>query len=115
MGYIDIVGRQNIIDFSLGLDLKPAKKMGCKLAHHFFRRAEATDAFYNTGGGVVRAGTAGTDKEIGSEMDIKATYSINSHTSMLFGYSHFFTGDFIEQTGASKDTDFFYTQVLFRF
>ncbi len=86
MGYIDIVGRQNIIDFSLGLDLKPAKKMGCKLAHHFFRRAEATDAFYNTGGGVVRAGTAGTDKEIGSEMDIKATYSINSHTSMLFGY-----------------------------
>ncbi len=35
LGYIDIVGRQNIIDLSLGLDLKPAKKMGFKMAHHF--------------------------------------------------------------------------------
>ena len=44
LGYIDIVGRQNIIDVSLGLDLKPTKKTGFKLAHHFFWRAESTDA-----------------------------------------------------------------------
>ncbi len=115
LGYIDIVGRQNIIDFSQGIDLKPAKKIGFKIANHFFWRAESADAFYNAGGGVVRPGGAGNENSIGSEIDFTATYSINAHTSLLLGYSHFFAGDFVEQSGAANDTDFFYTQLLFRF
>ncbi len=115
LGYIDIVGRQNIVDFSQGVDFKPTKKIGLKLANHFLWRAENSDAFYNAGGGVVRSGTAGNDKAIGSEFDLTATYSLNSHTSFLFGFSHFFAGDFIEESGASSDTNFFYSQVLFRF
>ncbi len=31
------------------------------------------------------------------------------------GYSHFFTGDFIKETGTSKDSDFFYAAIQYTF
>ena len=34
---------------------------------------------------------------------------------LQFGYSHFFAGSYISQTGPSKDIDFLYTTVQYTF
>ena len=115
LGYIDIVGRQNIIDFNQGIDLKPMPGMGVKLANHIFRRADNDDAMYNAGGGIVRAGGLSNDKFIGFETDLTLKYKFNSHLTGLLGYSHFFAEDFIEDTGRHKDIDFGYIQLQFTF
>lgn len=115
LGYIDIVGRQNIVDFSSGVSFTPIERATVGLTGHLFWRAEDTDALYNAGGGVVRAGGLGIDDEVGAELDLTIKYKFDSHLTGLFGYSHFFAGDFIEESGASDDIDFVYAQLQYTF
>ena len=115
LGYIDIVGRQNIIDLSAGATMTPLESMTLGLTGHLLWRAEDTDALYNAGGGVVRAGGLGVDDEVGAELDLTIKYKFDRHLTGFFGYSHFFAGDFIEESGASEDIDFVYVQLQYVF
>ncbi len=115
LGYIDVVGRQNILDLSAGVSLTPFKKLTVSLTGHVFRRAEVNDALYNAGAAVVRAGAPGTSRDVGGEIDLVVKYKLDRHTLLMVGYSHFFPGRFIEQTGSSKDIDFVYTSIQFTF
>ena len=114
-GFIDTVGRQNIIDISAGISLKPADKWTAKLDLHVFNRVETEDALYNAGGGVVRAGAPGTSRDVGQEVDLTLIRVIDSHTKAVAGYSHFFANDFIEETGSSEDIDFLYFMLIYTF
>ena len=114
-GYIDIIGRQNIIDLHGTIGFWPiVKKVSVKGDYHLFRLAEDTDALYNAGGGVVRSGGVNED-DVGSEFDLTVTYTFDRHTTFWLGYSHFFAGDFIEVTGSSSDIDFVYLQAKYTF
>lgn len=125
LGFIDAVGRQNIIDARGSVAAWPIPgKVRAKCDLHFFWRADEDDALYNAGGGVLRRPFATDfrgntypvdDQEIGAELDLTLLYKINRHTDFLAGYSHFFTGDFLDATGAHEDVDFLYTQLAFQF
>ena len=115
-GYIDEIGRQNIVDIHPGLSIKCASdKLTVKAEGHFFWRAESADALYNGGGGVVRRGAPGTSKDVGTEFDLVANYKFNRHLDVEAGYSHFFPGTFIKQTGPDNDINFFYLQTQIYF
>lgn len=114
-GYIDIIGRQNIADLSTGVELRPHKKLLVKLDGHYFWRASRRDAVYNAGGAVARAGALGTSHDIGGEVDLLLRYQIDRHQTVIGGYSHFFPGTFIKQSGAHEDTDFAYLIWQFTF
>ncbi len=115
LGYIDMVGRQNIIDWSGGLALNPAQKWRFTAAGHYFWRQNSNDALYNPGGRIVRAGDAGSSKNVGFEVDFTLGYTVNRFVNMTGGYAHFFPGAFIEESGSSKAIDFLYfiVQVTF--
>ena len=115
LGYIDTVGRQNAIDLNAGLTVKPLKKLTVRLTGHLFWRADTDDALYDAGGAVVRAGALGNDREIGSEIDLVLKYAFDRHLSTQLGYSYFFAGDFINQSGADDDIGFFHMTVQFKF
>ena len=82
---------------------------------HLLWPAEETDAMYNAGGGVVRPGGLGVDDEVGAELDLTIKYKFDRHLTGFFGYSHFFAGDFIQESGASEDIDFVYVQLQYVF
>jgi Alginate export len=115
LGYMDFVGRQNILSPSAGLTLRPIHNLSLSLQQYFFWRASDRDALYNTGGAVVRPGTATTARYIGAEVDLLATYDFTRHLLGYVGYSHFFTGEFIRKTGPSNDSDFFYAAIQYTF
>jgi hypothetical protein len=115
LGYIDTIGRQNIMDLSLGVTAKPTEKLAVVLTGHLFWRPEAADALYNAGGNVVRPGAVGTSREVGQEIDLAAWYQFDRHWSALVGYSHFFAGQFIGETGPSNDINFVYVEVTYTF
>lgn len=115
LGYADFVGRQNIVDLSAGVKFSPAPKLTFAVDGHLFYRAEDADAFYNAGGGVVRAGGGSGEEEIGSEIDLTLSYAWNKFFATSLGYSRFFAGDFIEETGSSDDIDFFYVSAQLTF
>lgn len=115
LGYMDFVGRQNIISPNIGFTFSPLNKLTCETTGLFFWRARKEDALYNAGAGVLRKGAPGTSLEIGQEIDIMLKYAYNIHTVFLFGYSHFFPGNFISQTGPDDPADFIYASVEFTF
>jgi hypothetical protein len=121
LGYIDAIGRQNILDARGGLEVtflkdKPhAKKVTLRAEHHVFWRQSTDDAVYNAGGGVTRADNGSDESYVGGETDLLLNWQIERHWSAYLGYSHFFPGDFIQDTGPSGDIDFVYAAIQFTF
>lgn len=111
LGYADVVGRQNIIDGSLGFSASPVPRWTAQFDLHNFWRASLGDALYNPGGSVVRAPLSGADRRIGSEIDMTIAYAIDRHWIVSAGYSHFFAGPFIRQTGSGDNISFLYFMV----
>lgn len=116
LGYVDVVGRQNVIDVRGSISAWPVPgEFMVKADVHRFWRAEENDALYNAGGGVVRAGGPGTSSDVGWEIDLTGKWILDAHTNVQIGYSHFFAGDFLADTGTSDDIDFVYGQFQYTF
>ncbi|HEX9454242.1 MAG TPA: alginate export family protein, partial [Candidatus Binatia bacterium] len=115
LGYIDYIGRQNIISPSAGVSLIPVHDLTLSLQQYLFWRASDRDAIYNKSGAVLRAGTATTARYVGTETDLLATYNFTRHLQGSTGYSHFFSGDFIRKSGRDSDSNFFYGALQYTF
>jgi hypothetical protein len=115
LGYIDYIGRQNIISPSAGLSASPIRNLTLSLQQYFFWRASEHDALYNKSGAVLRPGNTTTDRYVGAETDFYVTYTFWRHFLTYTGYSHFFPEDFIEKTGPSRGSDFFYVAIQYTF
>ena len=116
LGYLDLIGRQNIVAQNVNLTLKPHKKVTTRLAWHTFWLDEVRDAIYNAGGGAGRrAPGGGIGHEIGHELDLTVQWQIDVHQSILLGYSHFWDSDAIFGTGVSEDADYVYMRYSFKF
>jgi hypothetical protein len=114
-GFIDAIGRQNILDAHPTVLLKPTQAVSLRGEYHLFWRQDTGDAVYNAAGGVMRAAGTSRARFIGSEMDLVLNWQIDRHLTTYVGYSHFFTGGFIDQTGAHKDIDFAYAALTYTF
>lgn len=114
-GFMDLIGRQNIMDLSAGVSAKPHKKLLVRADFHAFWRASDSDSVYNAGGGVLRPTTPGASDDVGYELDLTAKYTVDRHLTLQGGYSHFFTGDYFTDTGADEDIDWIYFQAVYKF
>lgn len=114
-GYMDLASLQNITDYIISASVKPLSRLTAKLDMHFLFLDETSDSLYNAARVPIRTATADVDDEIGTELDLTLNYQICSGAAALLGYSHFFPGDFISQTGKSDDGDFFYLQLAVSF
>ena len=116
LGFADVVGRQNIINFSTGFTCKPfGEKLVLRVDGHYFLLASTDDALYNAGGRAVRNGTTGT-QDVGGEIDLTVKYPVNRHLLLVGGYSHFFAGKFVSDSGPpDSDVDFGYLSMQYTF
>jgi hypothetical protein len=129
-GYIDVIGRQNIIDLHPGFELtllenaRLAKKVTLRTDYHLFWRENENDAVYTAGAGaastppvagVLRAAGGSGEMYVGSELDLLINWQVDRHLLLYGGYSHFFAGDFIQDTGPSEDIDFAYFALVYTF
>jgi hypothetical protein len=120
-GYIDTIGRQNIVDLHGGAEVtllkeaKHARKLTFRVEQHVFWRQSDDDAAYNALGGVLRADLGSDAAYIGSETDLLLNWQIDRHWSAYAGYSHFFAGEFLKETGPSEDIDWVYAAVQYIF
>lgn len=111
-GYMDTFSWQNISNPQVGIEVEPCTGLKLRVDYHMFWLADTGDAWYRANGVTqVRPITPSADSSAGSELDITATYKVTKYLSLLAGYSHFFAGDYLEDTGASSDADFAYLQV----
>ncbi len=115
LGYMDYIGRQNIISPDAGITITPVRDLTLSLQHYFFWRASDRDALYNKAGAVLRPGTGTTARYVGAETDLLGTYNFTRHLQGYGGYSYFCAGEFIHKTGRDKDSSFFYAALQYTF
>ena len=115
-GYMDRASLQNLDNLRLTVNANPSNKLSLQTDLHFLRLAETSDSFYHAGRGVIRTAT-GTDvsNSVGTDFDLLIKYSLYNNIKLLMGYSHFFAGDYLKETGSDDDGDFFYFQTLLNF
>jgi hypothetical protein len=118
LGYIDLVGRQNIIAWSQGTSFRPLAPLLVTADVHHFWRARLRDHLYDTAGNIViatRQVGPPEPRRIGLEVDFTATYQVNRHLLFTGGYSHFFPGGFPREASPGESVDFGYLTVQYTF
>lgn len=116
LGYLDQIGRQNIWAQNVQVSFKPLSSVNTQLAYHTFWLDKTEDALYNAAGVPVRRRAAGdVGAEVGHELDLRVTWQVDAHLSMLFGFSHLWTSDFLQQTGPAENPSLFYVMYQYRF
>jgi len=145
-GYMDEFAWSNLHCARFSLSANPTKSLKLSADFRAFWLAETTDYWYTstgngntlrtttpsttvttskTGARTVKTTTkAGTDVRTlnasnfaGTEIDLAAKWTVNKHLSFLVGYSRFFAGSYLQQTGGSAGSDgnFGYAQVTLKF
>jgi hypothetical protein len=115
LGYLDLVGRQNISDFNMQFVFFPAKWVTGLVQYHNFRLDSSKDALFNAFGAPIRrdpTGRAGGD--VGEEIDFYVNFHLTQNQDVLVGYSKLFAGEFIKRTGSPLSPELFYFQYSFR-
>jgi len=113
-GIIDNFSGQNLLDFGLSASVKPTKKLTFLTAWHAFRAANAADNLYNIAGAPFAM--AAGERDLGSEVDMVATYGFSKNVNVQLGYSWFFYGDAVDQSAfARPDASQFYVQTTLTF
>ncbi|MHC4697759.1 MAG: alginate export family protein [Planctomycetota bacterium] len=117
LGYLDLIGRQNIKALNVNLSAWAVpKKVKGRIAYHAFWLNANEDSLYNPGSvGGRRDPLGNSGREVGHELDVTVLWLLKPHHKVLLGYSHFWDSDLIEQTGVSEDADLFYVQYAFTF
>ena len=109
-GYADQVGWNNLMDFRLGVLLKPSAKWRIKIDYHHMRRPEELGAWQDVTGKVIRNGAAGSSSHLADEFDLIVQWLPSKPVNVQFGWTTFFPGGFIKETGDSPVASFIYLQ-----
>jgi hypothetical protein len=118
-GYMDVFSWQNIHNPAASLRVTPVKALVLQLDYHAFWLAETDDVWYRANGTTavrpLDARSRCANNFAGQELDFTVTWNVTKNVSILAGYSHFFAGTYLADTGPSDDADFGYVQTTISF
>ena len=118
LGFMDLFGRSNIQSPNVLLTMQPREKVKLLLWYYYYFLSNGNDTPYNVTMSAFNAANAPASRDLGQELDAIVTYSINPRMEILFGYSHFFAGQYYKTTAGVPfrgDADFFYTHYQWNF
>jgi hypothetical protein len=117
-GFMDLYGRSNIETPNVLVQAAPHEKLRVLLWYHYFFLENQNDTPYNINMTAFSPGSPPASRDLGHEIDLTTTYLITPRMDILFGYSHFFAGQYYKLTPGLPyrgDADFFYTQYQVNF
>jgi Alginate export len=118
-GFMDLFGWQNIHNPALDFRVKPHEKFTVDVWTNAFWLVTTNDSLYRKNGlSRVRPLTPlaqSADNYAGTEIDLTFTFQPIKPLAFQVGYSHFFAGDYLSDTGAGDDADFGYVQAMVTF
>jgi hypothetical protein len=117
LGFMDLYGRSNIETPNVQFTCQPHEKLKLLVWYYYFFLQNGNDTPYNVNMTPFNPANAPGSRDLGHEIDLTATYSINPRMDILVGYSHFFAGNYYATTapGFRDDASFFYMQYQWNF
>lgn len=111
-GYMDQFAWQNLHNPAVHFSVQPTKSLKAMVDFHWFWLADTHDAWYRANiTSTTRPVMPGAGSYAGSEIDLTLAWKASKHLEVQAGYSHFFAGDYLRDTGAHDDADFAYLMV----
>jgi hypothetical protein len=115
-GLMDTFSWQNMHNLVLRLAAQPHAKVKTTLDFHSFWLTTTGDAWYRANGTTrVRNINPNANSHAGCELDFTINAKLTQHLDMLFGYSHFFAGAYLADTGVNDDADFAYLMLTLNY
>jgi hypothetical protein len=115
-GFMDTFSWQNMHNVVLRMAAQPHAKVKTNLDLHAFWLADTADAWYRANGSTrVRGVNPKASNYAGAEADFTINAKISKHLDMLLGYSHFFAGTYLSDTGAADGADFAYLMLTLNY
>ena len=123
-GLLDLAGWQNLRDLGAWIRYEPDRRTGVKLQYHHLELQSKRDAWYGAGGAPNRgpAGafvdpTGGSGRDLGDEIDLDATHTVDARGTARAGIGLFRPGSFVRAFNgdATRDQVFGYVQYTYRF
>ena len=113
LGFMDFFARTNIEDFNILLESSPTDEWKTIMWWHVFHLQNSNDVPYLING-LPFVTTPGGSTYLGNDCHLLAIWNHATLRSWLFGYSHFFTGDWYRTNPTpppyTGDADFVYVQ-----
>ena len=114
-GYMDVFAWQNLHNPALKFSVDPLSNLRLSLDYHLFWLADTNDGWYRANQTtLVRPITPSAGSFAGSEVDFTALWKATKQIDVQAGWSHFFAGSYLADTGASSDADFAYLMLTFK-
>lgn len=110
-----IVGPINLYAVHPLLTLQVSQAATLETGWAFFWRYSTDDGFYGNALNLIQASAGNDRRGIGSELSIVLDWKLDRYLGLRTGYSHFFAGPFLEETGPGKDVDFFAAYLTYQF
>ena len=105
-GIIDNLNGSNLLDYSLQASVKPMDKLTVLAALHWFEKDESATPIFNVAGAPFPGGATSTSSnDIGTELDLIATYAVSKQLTVQAGYSWFWYGDAVSTAAAPLPRD----------
>ncbi len=115
-GYMDLFALQNLHNAEAVLRWRHGQQTLRLAWEEFWLDHPGSDAWYNAGAGVVRPGRPGVSSHVGGELDLTLARRFPAwHLDALLGFSHFFAGGFVRDTGPSRDANSMFVQGKYTF
>jgi hypothetical protein len=117
-GQMDLFAWQNLHDLEFDVKISPLRNVTLRADYHAFWLESTDDAWYRANARTVRPLTPAAraaGNYVGSEIDLLATWNVTTYLQLEGGYSHFFAGDYVKDTGPGDDADFGYLQAKLSF
>jgi hypothetical protein len=118
-GQMDVFSWQNIHDLEVRAKAQPLKAVTLKAEYHAFWLETTEDVWYRANGVTAVRSLTPAAREAGnyagSEIDLLVQWNVNKYLQVEAGYSHFFAGDYLADTGSRDDADFGYVQAKLTF
>jgi hypothetical protein len=123
-GYMDEFSWRNLHDARVQMNVRPTKNIDVELNYHAFWLADTNDYWFRANGySSLRTKTVdgrdvrslGASNFAGHELDFVVKWKTAKWMNIDVGYSHFFPGNYLKETGPGDDADFGYVQMLLAF
>src|SRR5262245_65789156 len=95
---MDLFGRSNIQSPNVQLTMMLTPNLRFHTWYYYMFLDTLADSPYNVNMSPFAPGSAPASRDLGHELDLITTYIINTRMEILFGYSHFWAGDYYKLT-----------------
>jgi hypothetical protein len=110
-----LIGPANHIDLNPSVDLHFMDNFTLTVNWDFFWRESIQDGVYNNAVTLVRSGKNSSARYVGNQPQAQLQWNLDHHITFSATYAHFFTGDFLQETGPAMDVDYFTAWITYKF